>query len=82
MSVGLLDFFILEASECVERIDFLLSRGGASLPDVEAFARNARELRGCAQMARLPAIVEIASALERTARGLRDGSVTWSQIWE
>ena len=79
MSVGLLDFFILESSECVERIDFLLSRGGASRPDVEAFARNARELRGCAQMARIPAIVEIAGALERTARGLRDGGVAWTE---
>lgn len=73
--VGFLDFFILEASEYVERLDGLLA--GASAPDADAVQRAARSLRGSATMAKLPAFAELAHALERTGRSLRDGSASW-----
>lgn len=79
MSVGLLDFFILEASECVEQIDALLSRASGASPELAAFTRNARALRGSATMAKIPGIADVAAGLERIARGLHDGSVSWNE---
>ena len=77
MNAGLLDFFILEASEHVEHLDGLISRA-ASTPDLDAFARHARAIRGSATMAKVGGIAELATALESIVRGLRDGTVMWS----
>ena len=79
-SPGFLDFFILEASEYVEQLDGILARasGTGSGPDTEAIVRNARALRGSATMAKLTPFAELATALERVGRALRDGSVPWS----
>ena len=76
-SAGLLDFFILEASDYIEQLDGLVARAGGTTPDSEAFTRSARSLRGSATMAKLPGIAEIAANLERIGRGMRDGSVGW-----
>jgi chemotaxis protein histidine kinase CheA len=76
-SAGLLDFFILEASDYIEQLDGLVARAGASTPDTEAFTRSARSLRGSATMAKLSGIAEISTALERIGRSLRDGSLKW-----
>jgi chemotaxis protein histidine kinase CheA len=78
MSTGLLDFFVLEGSECVEQLDGLLARGAPGTPDFDALARNARALRGSATMAKVKGIADIANALERIVKGLRDGSIQWS----
>jgi HPt (histidine-containing phosphotransfer) domain-containing protein len=75
---GILDFFVLEASEYIEQLDGLVVSGGSSGPNAEAFQRAARALRGSATMARLGAFADLAAALERTARSLRDGSLRWS----
>src|SRR5690348_17975965 len=75
---GFLDFFILEASEYVEQLDGFVSRAAAAGPDIESFTRTARALRGSATMAKLTPFAELATALERVARGLRDGSLAWS----
>jgi HPt (histidine-containing phosphotransfer) domain-containing protein len=79
-SSGFLDFFILEASEYVEQLDGLMARASAtgSAVDTEALARNARSLRGSATMAKLTPFAELATALERVGRALRDGTVAWS----
>jgi len=79
-SPGFLDFFILEASEYVEQLDGILARATAtgSGPDTEAIVRNARALRGSATMAKLTPFAELATALERVGRALREGSVPWS----
>lgn len=79
MSAGLLDFFVLEASDCVEQIDALLAHASGSTPDLAAFARSARALRGSATMAKVQGIADVAAGLERIARGLRDGSISWSE---
>jgi chemotaxis protein histidine kinase CheA len=77
---GFLDFFILEASEYVEQLDGLLARASATggTVDAEALARNARALRGSATMAKLAPFAELAGALERVGRTLREGTVAWS----
>lgn len=74
---GLLDFFVLEASDYIEQLDGLVARAGGATPDPDPFTRSARSLRGSATMARLPGIAEIAANLERIGRGMRDGSVKW-----
>jgi HPt (histidine-containing phosphotransfer) domain-containing protein len=75
---GILDFFVLEASEYIEQLDGLVLSGGSSGPNAEAFQRAARALRGSATMARLGAFADLAAALERAARSLREGSLRWS----
>jgi HPt (histidine-containing phosphotransfer) domain-containing protein len=76
-SAGLLDFFILEASDYIEQLDGLVARAGGAAPDADAFTRSARSLRGSATMAKLGGIAEVSTALERLGRSLRDGSLTW-----
>ena len=73
---GLLDFFVLEASEYLEQLDGLLA-GGGRMPDLEAVQRSARGLRGSATMAKVAPFAELAAAVERVARAVRDGSRAW-----
>jgi chemotaxis protein histidine kinase CheA len=76
-SVGLLEFFILEASEYIEQLDGLVAAGGESGPNGEEFSRYARALRGSATMARQGALAELAGGVERVGRALRDGTLMW-----
>jgi chemotaxis protein histidine kinase CheA len=69
-SVGVVDFFILEAGEYIEQLDALLGKAGGSGPEVPPLARAARALRGSATMARQQGISDLAAALERVARAL------------
>ncbi len=77
-SVGLLGYFILEASELVEQLDAAVAASGATGPDAGNFTRIARKLRGSATMARLTGMAELGAAIERVGRALRDGNVNWS----
>ncbi len=77
-AVGFLDFFILEAGDYVEQLDGLLLAARDGSPDAEAMQRTARALRGSATMARLASFSLLAGAVERVARGLREGSVAMS----
>lgn len=76
-AASFLDFFVLEASEYVERLDGLLLRATPAGPDSEALQRAARALRGSATMARLPGFAELASTVESVGRALREGAVGW-----
>jgi chemotaxis protein histidine kinase CheA len=75
-----LNFFTLEASECIERMDVILHAAGASGsgPAADDFVRAARTLRGAATMHRLSAIADLAAALERAGRALRAGELRWT----
>ena len=75
---GFLDFFILEASEYVEQLDGFVARAAATGPDADSFTRVARALRGSATMAKLAPFAELATALERVGRALREGRLQWS----
>ena len=76
-SAGLLEFFILEAGEYIERLDGLVAASEGTGPSPDDFTRQARALRGSATMVRLTSLAEVASGLERVGRGLGDGAVTW-----
>jgi chemotaxis protein histidine kinase CheA len=74
---GLLHFFVLEATDYIDRLDSLLTSSGEEGPDTSAFGRYARNLRGSATMSRQMGIAEVASALERLARALRNRAIRW-----
>ncbi|HEX6052493.1 MAG TPA: Hpt domain-containing protein, partial [Gemmatimonadaceae bacterium] len=74
---GFLEFFVLEASDYIEQIDALVSRAGSLGPDASSLQRAARALRGSATMAKLPAFAELAGAVERVGRALRDNALRW-----
>jgi chemotaxis protein histidine kinase CheA len=78
MTGGLLDFFVLEATEYVDQLDALASRATIAPPESVPFARAARGLRGAATMAKLGGIAEVATGLERLIRQLRDGNLRWN----
>ena len=73
---GLLDFFVLEAGECLEALDGLLARSDAR-PAADALLKEARRLRGSATMAKLGGFADVAGAIERVARGLAASTVPW-----
>jgi chemotaxis protein histidine kinase CheA len=77
--VGLLDFFILEASDSIDRLDATISGAATRAPDIETLLRHSRTLRGSSTMARQNGIAEVAAGIERLARALRDGEVQWTQ---
>ncbi|MGQ0715365.1 MAG: Hpt domain-containing protein [Gemmatimonadaceae bacterium] len=77
--VGLLDFFILEANDSIDRLDATISRAATAGPDVDVLLRHARTLRGSSTMARQNGIAEVAGGIERVARALRDGEIRWDQ---
>jgi HPt (histidine-containing phosphotransfer) domain-containing protein len=75
---GLLDFFVLEAGECLESLDGLLARNEPQGPDPELLLKDARRLRGSATMAKLAGMADVAGAIERVARAVREQTVAWS----
>ncbi len=79
-TASFLDFFVLEATEYIDKIDGLVSRASDSAalpPDAEAMQRAARALRGSATMARLQSFADLASSVESVGRSLRQGTVKW-----
>src|ERR1700688_4630350 len=77
-SSNALNFFTLEASDCLERMDAALAGSGETAAIVTAFLPPARQLRGSAVMYRLRGMAELAGAVERTGRRLAAGSLPWS----
>jgi hypothetical protein len=73
--MGLLEFFAMEASDYLERLDAVVSKGDG--PDRDEFVRLARALRGSALMANQQAFAGAAGGLERLARVVRDRSRPW-----
>ncbi len=76
---AMLDFFVLEASDYLERLDALAqARADTALPS-EEFVRLARAFRGSALMANQQVMARAAQGLEAAARGLRDGRLAWNE---
>lgn len=75
---GLLDFYILEASEYVDQLDALVGSATQAPPESGPFITASRALRGSSTMAKLLRMAELAGSVERVGRGMRDGSVQWS----
>src|SRR5829696_5637648 len=78
VAVGLLDFYILEASEYVDQLDALVGAAATAPPGSTPFITAARALRGSSTMAKLLRMAELAGCVERVGRALRDGSVRWT----
>jgi len=78
VTVGLLDFYILEAGEYIDQLDALVGAAVQAPPESTPFITAARALRGSSTMAKLLRMAELAGSMERVGRGLRDGSVHWN----
>jgi HPt (histidine-containing phosphotransfer) domain-containing protein len=73
----LLDFFSLEASEYLSRLESLAAKNGMESSDATQFTAAARGLRGSATMAKAGGIVQVAMTVERIGSGLVHGSTKW-----
>jgi len=73
----LLDFFSLEASEYLTRLETLAAKKGMEPSDATQFAAAARGLRGSATMAKAGGIVQVAMTVERIGSGVVHGTTKW-----
>src|SRR5436190_17493299 len=73
----LLDFFSLEASEYLARLEALATQQGLQSSDATQFAAAARGLRGSATMAKAGELARLATGVERIASGVVQGVTSW-----
>lgn len=73
--LGIDDFFVLEASEYLDRLAVLA--GSSTAPNADELVRFTRALRGSALMANQQPIARASSGLEHLVRGFRDGKRGW-----
>src|SRR4029450_5833450 len=78
VTVGLLDFYILEAGEYGDPPAALVGAAVQAPPESTPFITAARALRGSSTMAKLIRMAELAGSVERVGRGWREGSVRWN----
>jgi chemotaxis protein histidine kinase CheA len=74
---GMTDFFTMEATEYLERLDGLVS--GPEAPSGEELQRLTRALRGAALMANQQPIAATAGSFEHLARAVREGRHAWDE---
>jgi chemotaxis protein histidine kinase CheA len=75
--MGLKEFFAMEASEYLDRLDVIVS--AAAGPNRVELVRLARALRGSALMANEHQISEVAAALENFAHALGENRTPWDE---
>ena len=73
----LLDFFSLEASEYLTRLESLVTKPGMESADANQFAAAARGLRGSATMAKASQLARLATSVERIASNVVQGATSW-----
>ena len=73
----LLDFFSLEASEYLMRLESIVTKKGMESSDATQFAAAARGLRGSATMAKAVGVATLATTVERIAAGVVQGATAW-----
>ena len=73
----LLDYFALEASEYLTRLETLVGKSGMQSSDATQFVAAARGLRGSATMAKASGPARLATAVERIASNVAQGALTW-----
>ncbi len=73
----LLDFFTLEASEYLTRLESLATQQGMQSSDATQFAAAARGLRGSATMAKASGVSTLANTVERIASSVVRGATKW-----
>ncbi len=75
--MGLSEFFAMEASEYLERLDAVVSHSGT--PNLDELVGLARQLRGSALMAKQGPIATAAACFERFARSVQEGRSQWDE---
>lgn len=73
----LLDYFALEASEYLTRLETLVGKPGMQSSDATQFVAAARGLRGSATMAKAGGPARLATAVERIASNVAQGALSW-----
>ncbi|HJP84554.1 MAG TPA: hypothetical protein VJ852_01070 [Gemmatimonadaceae bacterium] len=73
----LLDYFALEASEYLTRLETLVAKSGMQSSDATQFVAAARGLRGSATMAKASGPARLATAVERIAANVAQGALAW-----
>jgi chemotaxis protein histidine kinase CheA len=73
----LLDFFSLEASEYLARLEAMATKQGLQSSEAAQFAAAARGLRGSATMAKAGDLARLAASVERIASGVVQGVTSW-----
>jgi chemotaxis protein histidine kinase CheA len=73
----LLDFFALEASEYLTRLESLVTQQSMQPADATRFVAAARGLRGSATMAKASGVSKLATSVERIAAGVVRGAISW-----
>jgi chemotaxis protein histidine kinase CheA len=73
----LLDFFSLEASEYLARLESMANKQGLQSSEAAQFAAAARGLRGSATMAKAGDLARLAASVERIASGVVQGVTSW-----
>jgi len=76
---AMLDFFVLEASDYLERLDGIAQAPAGSAPSGDDFVRLARAYRGSALMASQQVMARAGQGLEAVARAVRDGRIVWDE---
>jgi hypothetical protein len=78
-AIGMVDFFVLEAGEYLERLDALAQAPAGTWSAAEEFVRIVRAFRGSALMAGQRPVARAAQGLEAVSRALRDGRLAWDE---
>ncbi|MEA2762379.1 MAG: hypothetical protein QOD47_1663 [Gemmatimonadaceae bacterium] len=73
----LLDFFTLEASEYLTRLESLVTQQAMPSTEASQLAAAARGLRGSATMAKASELARLATSVERIAGGVVQGATKW-----
>ncbi|HEX7089229.1 MAG TPA: Hpt domain-containing protein [Longimicrobiales bacterium] len=73
------EFFLMEARECLARLNALLGSADDALVPAAELHRVARTLRGSAQMARETRVQNVAHAVEIAGRSLVQGALAWGR---
>ena len=76
---AMLDFFVLEASDYLERLDAVAQAPAGSAPSGDEFVRLARAFRGSALMANQQVMARAGQGLESVGRSVRDGRLAWDE---
>jgi chemotaxis protein histidine kinase CheA len=76
--LGSADFFALEAGECLDHLDVLISQSDGG--DPVQMLRYSRALRGSALMANQTALARAAAGFEALARAIRDGKRAFDAV--
>ena len=77
--MGTLDFFLLEGSDWLERLDALAQTPAGAMPQADELLRLARAFRGSAIMASQHGMARAGQGLESCARAIRESRLGWTE---